>query len=210
MYITATQLGKRFRGEWVFRGLTYTFAAGGAYALLGHNGAGKSTLLQVLSAHLSPSQGGVRFALTSDNTRPLDPERVYEYLTYTAPYVELIEEMTMLEAIAFQAKFKPFVGGLTPDAVFELLGLPTRNRTKEIRFCSSGMKQRLRLALGICADVPLLLLDEPTTNLDTQGVAWYTELLTHHRADRLLCIASNTPHDYDFLQPTELHITDYK
>ncbi|MFN0034102.1 MAG: hypothetical protein ACKVUS_03480 [Saprospiraceae bacterium] len=71
------------------------------------------------------------------------------------------------------------------------------------------MKQRLKLALAICSDTPILLLDEPATNLDVQGVEWYKKLLSEHAAERLVVIASNDPHDAEFC-PQHLNIMDYK
>ena len=71
------------------------------------------------------------------------------------------------------------------------------------------MKQRVKLALAICADTPILLLDEPATNLDLQGVEWYKKLVTEYAADRIVVIASNDPHDADFCH-SHLNILDFK
>ena len=71
------------------------------------------------------------------------------------------------------------------------------------------MKQRLKIALALCAASPVVLLDEPTTNLDTQGVAWYRHLVAQYAHNRLLIIASNTAHDYDFCE-NQIDITHYK
>ena len=83
------------------------------------------------------------------------------------------------------------------------------NRNKQIRNFSSGMKQRLKLALAFCADTPLLMLDEPTSNLDAQGVDWYLSLVEKYAAGRLTIICSNQEHEYSFCQH-RLSITDYK
>ena len=85
----------------------------------------------------------------------------------------------------------------------------TKARDKAIREFSSGMKQRLKLALAICSNTPLLLLDEPTTNLDKEGVAWYRNLIDNFGADRLLVVASNVDVDFDFCEE-RVGILDYK
>lgn len=206
MHIHLQDIGKRYRLDWIFRGVNYTFEAGQRYALLGPNGSGKSTLMKVLSGHLTPSKGAVDFYLTSGN--PLPPEEVYRYISYAAPYIELIEELTLEEALRFHAGLKPLLPGMTPARVYDLLALP-RTRQKEIRFFSSGMKQRVKLALALCSDTPVLLLDEPATNLDVQGVAWYKNLIQEFAADRLVVIASNDPHDAEFC-PVHLQVLDYK
>jgi len=197
--------GKRYRLDWIFRGLDYRFESGQRYAVLGPNGSGKSTLMKVLSGHLSPSKGSVVFRKNEAQTLS---ESLYHLVSYAAPYIELIEEFTLEEALQFHAKLKPLLPGMTPNRLGEILAL-SRARSKEIRFFSSGMKQRLKLALAICSATPILLLDEPATNLDEQGVAWYKNLLQEYAADRLVVIASNDPHDAAFC-PIHLNIMDYK
>ena len=197
--------GKRYRLEWIFRGIDYTFESPGRYAVLGPNGSGKSTLLKVLSGHLSPSKGRISFEI---NGKITEPDVVYRSVSYAAPYIELIEEFTLEEALKFHAGLKPMLPGMTPARLYEILALP-RARSKEIRFFSSGMKQRVKLALAVCCDTPILLLDEPATNLDVQGVEWYKNLIRQFAEDRLVVIASNDPHDAEFC-PVHLNILDFK
>ncbi|TNE55556.1 MAG: ABC transporter ATP-binding protein [Bacteroidetes bacterium] len=203
--IQLTDAGKRYRFDWIFRRLTFRFQAGGRYALLGPNGSGKSTLMQVLSGHLSLSKGRIAF---EEDGKKTDIELTYQKISYAAPYIELIEEFTLGETLAFHHRLKPFRPPFTPETVYELLDLP-RSRHKELRFFSSGMKQRVKLALAICSDTPVVLLDEPTTNLDVRAVAWFKNLVRDHAGDRLLIIASNDPGDLD-LCDLELNLTDYK
>lgn len=197
--------GKRYRLEWIFRGIDYTFESPGRYAVLGPNGSGKSTLLKVLSGHLSPSKGRISFEI---NGKITEPDVVYRSVSYAAPYIELIEEFTLEEALKFHAGLKRMLPDMTPARLYEILALP-RARSKEIRFFSSGMKQRVKLALAICCDTPVLLLDEPATNLDVQGVEWYKNLIREFAEDRLVVIASNDPHDAEFC-PVHLNILDFK
>ncbi len=205
MTIQLQNLGKRYRLEWIFRGMNHTFHAGERWAILGPNGSGKSTLLKVLSGHLTPSKGDIFF---ENQGVKIKEESIYKKISYAAPYIELIEEFTLEEVLRFHGKLKPFLPGFTPASIYELLALP-RSRQKEIRFFSSGMKQRLKLALAVCSDTPVLLLDEPATNLDVQGVEWYKNLISEYAAERLVVIASNDPHDAEFCG-LHLNILDYK
>lgn len=205
MNIQVQNLGKRYRLEWIFRNLNQTFQAGERWAILGPNGSGKSTLMKVLSGHLSPSKGEITFL---QNDQKIKEEDVYKKVSYAAPYIELIEELTLEEALRFHARLKPLLPGFTPSALYDLLALP-KTRQKEIRFFSSGMKQRLKLIFAVCSDTPLLLLDEPATNLDIQGIEWYKNLISQYAANRLVIIASNDPHDADFC-PNHLNILAYK
>jgi ABC-type multidrug transport system ATPase subunit len=197
--------GKRFRLDWIFKGVSFTFRSGTRYAILGPNGSGKSTLLKVLSGHLTPSKGKVSF---KKGEKTVDPDLVYQMVGYAGPYIELIEEFTLEEAFDFHAALRPLLPGINKDLFFEILALP-KARHKEIRNFSSGMKQRLKLALAICSDTPILLLDEPATNLDVQGVEWYKNLVSGYAGNRLVIIASNDPHDADFC-PEHVNILDYK
>lgn len=205
MTIQVQNIGKRYRLEWIFRGLTHSFQAGDRWAILGPNGSGKSTLMKVLSGHLSPSKGDIAFI---HHNIQVKEENVYKNIGYAAPYIELIEELTLEEALKFHTRLKPLLPGFTPAALYELLALP-KTRQKEIRFFSSGMKQRLKLALAICSQTPVLLLDEPATNLDLQGIDWYKKLIAEYAQQRLVIIASNDPHDAEFC-PNHLNILDYK
>jgi ABC-type multidrug transport system ATPase subunit len=205
--ITLSNIGKRFRYEWIFQNVNTTFENGQRCAILGPNGVGKSTLMKILSGHLSPSAGTIDFEIDGKN---IDIDNVYRHLSYAAPYIEMIEELTLTEAIQFHIRFHPLSKTLTINDLIQILGFE-KSRHKEIRYFSSGMRQRLKLALAICSDSPFLLLDEPTTNLDAQGVAWYRDLMTTYTegGQRLVIIASNIAHDYDFCEKT-LNILDYK
>ncbi|MCS7035975.1 MAG: ABC transporter ATP-binding protein [Saprospiraceae bacterium] len=205
MTIALTQAGKRFGYEWIFRGLTFRFEAGVRYALSGPNGSGKSTLMKVLCGHLSLSKGEIRF---EENGQVLEPDAVYRRVSMAAPYIELIEELTLSELVRFHERMRPFRPGITAKNVLDLLQLKGA-RHKAIRFFSSGMKQRVRLALAICTEAPVLLLDEPTTNLDATGAYWYAELLHAHSTGRIVVVASNIPDDLRECTRT-LSILDYK
>ena len=134
-------------------------------------------------------------------------EDVPRQLAYCAPYLELIEELTLSELLTFHTRFKPLRPGLTPQALTELMYLEN-SRHKLVRDFSSGMKQRLKLALALYADAPLLLLDEPTTNLDRAGVAWYQEHVRATLAGRTVLVSSNVPEEYEFCAE-RLNVTDF-
>lgn len=195
MKIELSRVGKRYRREWVLREVDLTLEGTGRYAVTGPNGSGKSTLLRILSGHLSPTKGQTLF---SNQNAPLSPNEAWKYLSYAAPYIELIEEFTLLEALQFHHRFRKFAAGLQPRDLVGVLGFPDSAANKPIRFFSSGMKQRLKLVLAICTETPLLLLDEPTSNLDRQGTAWYLGLVEQFAGDRLVVVASNVEEDYAF------------
>ena len=212
MQVVLEGLGKRFRYEWIFRHMSLSLSAGQAYAVLGSNGIGKSTFMRVLSGQTTPSAGAVNMSYAGKN---VEIEDFYKYVSYAAPYIDLLEELTLAEMIDFHQKFKTLQAGLDTPAVIEWLGFQ-KSKDKQVRFFSSGMKQRLKLALAIGSTSPVLLLDEPTTNLDAQGVAWYQEAIAKFgqkssdtEGGRLVVVASNIGHDYLFCNH-QLNISDYK
>ncbi|MEM9992304.1 MAG: ATP-binding cassette domain-containing protein, partial [Bacteroidota bacterium] len=172
---------------------------------LGHNGSGKSTLMRMLAAHLSPSKGTITF---HNGSHSLAAGDFYRHISYAAPYIDVIEEFTLQEALQFHQQFRTFLDNLTVAQLIEILDFKAA-KNKEIRFFSSGMKQRLKLALALCADTSVLLLDEPTSNLDAQGMQWYQELIQEYVRNRLCIVASNVPEDYHFCTD-KLTVTDYK
>ena len=205
MKITLENIGRRFNRDWIFRGIDYTFTSGKIYAVLGPNGSGKSTLLQVLNGSLGPSAGTISY-FYEDN--PVETDEVYKHLSLAAPYLELIEEFTLDEMIDFHFKFKSYKAGIDKNELITLLAMPGA-KNKLIKYFSSGMKQRLKLALAFCSDTPMLMLDEPTSNLDTQGVDWYLSLVQQFAQNRLTIICSNQEHEYNFCDE-RLSIVDYK
>jgi ABC-type multidrug transport system ATPase subunit len=203
--ITLSQIGRRFNRDWIFRGIDYTFTGGETYAILGSNGSGKSTLLSVLNGSLGPSTGTISYFY---GDKPVEVEQIFQHLSLAAPYLELIEEFSLSEMIDFHFKFKALKPGMDKAALIELLNLPG-SANKLIRYFSSGMKQRLKLALAFCSDTSILMLDEPTSNLDSQGVEWYLSLVQQFAKDRLTIICSNQEHEYSFCRQ-RLNIADYK
>jgi len=205
MIISLQKVSKRYKYEWIFRGIDFQFEQGRSYAVTGPNGSGKSTLLKVLSGHLSPSKGKIIFA--SDGAA-IGADDVYKSVSYAAPYIDLIEEFTLSEAIDFHQQFKPFLEGLHPKDLLGLLSF-SNAKDKQVRHFSSGMKQRLKLVLALCSASPLLLLDEPTTNLDRQGMDWYRNLVERFAKGRTIVVASNVDVDFDFCDE-RVDILDYK
>lgn len=205
MKITISHAGRRFNYEWVLKNINYTFQTGNSYAILGPNGSGKSTLLQMIAGILSPSAGSIRY---ENDRAAIDSDDIFRHISMSAPYLELLEELTMPELLQFQQQFKPFLKDVSADDVINISQLGN-GLTKHVRHYSSGMKQRLKLALAVLADVPVVLLDEPTTNLDESGVSWYLDLIKNYGGNRLIIVCSNTAREYSFCSTT-IDVLDFK
>lgn len=199
-------MGRRFNQEWIFRGLDYTFTRDKSYAILGPNGSGKSTLIKVLTGQLAPSEGKISYFI---DDKEIDNDKVFEYVSIAAPYIELIEDFTLTELIDFHFQFKRYLPGFNAQRLIEILKME-KSAHKGVKHFSSGMKQRVKLILACATDSSLLFLDEPTSNLDVAGEEWYLELLELTKlANRLIIIGSNQEKEYNFCDE-RLSIMNYK
>lgn len=205
MTIQLHNAGKRYNRDWIFRDLNHTFQSGTHYAITGPNGSGKSTLLQVLSGAVSINEGLCSHTL---NNVTIAIEKIFNYTSLCAPYLELVEEFTLTEFLTFHQSFKPFVNGMSVDAVVDEIHLP-HARHKKINEYSSGMKQRVKLAQCIFSDTPLVLLDEPCTNLDAAGIGLYNHLIQTYCSGKLVVVSSNDKAEYGFCEEV-LDITAFK
>lgn len=205
MRISLSDAGKRFNQDWIFRHINIDLPAGARLAITGPNGSGKSTLLQAIGNLLTLTEG--RISYDTGEGRRL-PENIYRDIAFSAPYLELIEEMTLVEFLSFHGKFKPWLQGLTPIEIISILRLEPAAQ-KQLRYFSSGMKQRVKLAQCLLSGCSILLLDEPCSNLDAAGIAQYLELIAQYGGNRTIIVSSNDPQEYPFCTG-ELRILDYK
>ncbi|MCY7310284.1 MAG: ATP-binding cassette domain-containing protein [Chitinophagaceae bacterium] len=212
MTICLYDAGKRFNRDWIFRHFNYTFEAGQSYAITGPNGSGKSTLLQALSGGMYINEGRMEWAMgnlpTGQAGKQWANEQVYNHVSICAPYLEVVEEMTLREFLDFHHGFKPFLSGITTDSIITVLGLE-KAVNKQIRYYSSGMKQRVKLAQCIFSDTAIVLLDEPCTNLDAAGIELYHSLIADYCKDRLVVVSSNDEVEYKFCNQ-KIDISNYK
>jgi ABC-type multidrug transport system ATPase subunit len=202
--INLENLGKKFQTEWIFRNLHFQITQGEALAVIGANGSGKSTLLQIIAGNLTATSGKISYQMYN---QAIPVEIWYKKIALAAPYLELIEEFTLLELVNFQLKFKKLQNNLSSQDFIQQIGLGKAIQ-KPIKYFSSGMKQRLKLGLAFYTDTPVLLLDEPTTNLDRQGFVWYQSEIQKN-LHRLVIICSNQPAEYEVCT-TQLDIMQYK
>jgi ABC-type multidrug transport system ATPase subunit len=205
MEINLTNLGKRFNRDWIFRNLDFQFENGKHYAITGPNGSGKSTLLQLISGSAVYNEGKIDYLL---HGKHFSADRVFQKISFAAPYLDTIEELTLTEFFLFHDKMKGWLSTVTTKEIIHLSSLENAAH-KQIRYFSSGMKQRVKLAQAIFSNVPIVLLDEPLTNLDAEGVSLYHRLIEQFCKNRLLIISSNEPKEYSFCD-TIIDIKAYK
>lgn len=205
--LVADNLGKRFGARVLFRRLSFTLEGGQALAVTGANGSGKSTLLRMLAGVLAPSQGAVRLCVQAGE---VPPEARPLHAGLVAPYLNVYDDFSARENLAFLARARRLPDATHRiEAALALVALEARADDR-VRTFSSGMKQRVKYAAALLSEPPLLLLDEPTSNLDAAGLAMVERVIAHQRAQgRLLVVATNNPEEAERLDCT-LRIEDFR
>lgn len=193
MDIILENLSKRFDQQFVLRKCNFQFKDGQIYGIEGANGSGKSTLLKIISGYLSLSIGDLKYQL---NGKEISRNDIYKYICFSAPYIDLIEDLDLREIFNYHKKFKPLEVE-TLKEFREILAYDKIKPGKLIRNYSSGMKNRIKLALNILTDSDVMLLDEPTSFLDSEGVKWFTETLRKYKKQKTILIASNDRRDFE-------------
>lgn len=188
LHIQLTGCAKKFQSEWIFKDLNLELAPAAKLVILGGNGSGKSTLLQCISTAIALNKGSITY---TSGQQTISREEVQRYISLASPYLQLIEEFTLPELLDHVAPFKPFIHQMDVEAVMEQIALPNVKQ-KYIRQYSSGMKQRVKLALAILADCPVLLLDEPVSNLDKNAIRWFQELMQRYTTAKTVIVCSNS------------------
>jgi ABC-type multidrug transport system ATPase subunit len=205
MKLHLNNIGKRYNYHWIFKNINAVLQSPAIVAIKGANGSGKTTLMSILAGYQAPSEGEIEWIDCLQNK--VDADKIFQQITWCSPITELPEEFTLTEIIQFQSKFKPWLNNITASTIIEIALLQPQAHLP-ISSLSTGMKQRLKVTLAILADVKIVLLDEPTSNLDEHGINWYKNLIEQYSSNRIIIIASNMQHD--FINTTcELNMIDY-
>lgn len=204
--ISLQNVGKRYNHEWIFRGINHTFEQDKHTVILGANGSGKSTLLQIILGSTVASEGDLEYTIQGSKK---SVDNALGSFSMATPYIELIEEYTLTELLEFHQKLMPFKQGLTIDSIIKLLYLEEA-KNKQLKYYSSGMKQRVKLGLALLSDTPFVLLDEPTSNLDSKAIDWYKQLVEEHKSGRIIIVCSNDQKDEFSFCSEQLNVMEYK
>ena len=192
--ISLNQCGKSFNRHWLFQDLSGEFKTGEKWAILGPNGSGKSTLTLLLCGQILPTKGNI---IHTHQQQQIPLNQLHRYVALASPALELNEDLNTKEIFDLHAKLKPMQVENAVDVFTSLAGYGKAVLSKPIATFSSGMKQRVKLSLALMSDTPLLLLDEPFTNLDKAGEGFVRELMESFGNDRLIFIASNREEEYE-------------
>ncbi|CAI8344895.1 MAG: ABC transporter ATP-binding protein NatA [Flavobacteriales bacterium UBA4585] len=188
-------LQKKFGKQHILQDVSHTFQTGSKTVILGSNGSGKSTLIKILSGALEATEGAPTYSFEGKN---ITAKSAGLHVGIAAPYVALNPMFSLKETLAFHEQFCPFPEGFKLTDWLYKAGLAA-HEDKRLSTFSSGMLQRVRLLLAVANERPLLLLDEPLSNLDAEGVQFYSELIRSFALSKTIIVGSNYQEDeYDF------------
>lgn len=200
--IVLENIGKRYYNSWLFKNVNFTFHFNQPVAITGHNGSGKSTLLKIISGFTVPTTGNLHYD-------GLHAEHAFKHVSMAAPYLDLIADFTLLENITYFNQLKPLQQDVSETALIDFAFLNEATH-KPYKYFSSGMKQRIKLALAAWAKTQIILLDEPLANLDNQGIKWYQQQIVPLLQNRVCIVSTNNPSaEADFCNQI-LDVTTYK
>jgi len=204
--IQLNNISKKYGTQLIFSGITKNISGPASIAITGYNGSGKSTLLQMIAGYITPSSGTIKYR---SGEKEIPADEIYRQISFSAPYLDLVEEFTAEETAEFYKRFKPVGKNVSTGEILETAML-AESSGKQVKFFSSGMKQRLKLTLALMSDVPFIFLDEPASNLDRPGIEWFRNLVKRFSANKTLVISSNDSKDeIDFCNEI-IKIGDYK
>lgn len=206
MKITLKDIGKRYNDNWIFRNINLDFQENVSYVILGSNGSGKSTLLKVFAGYVDPSEGSISY---SHQGKAISRESLFRHVSLSAPYLSLIEDFSLEEMVLYHFKFKRFVNSMDAEEAIETMGLADARR-KHLKQFSTGMLQRLKIGLAILTASDILLLDEPISNLDKNGIDWFIRLMNQFTAGRTTFVCSNNRQEEYSMCGDSIEIEKYK
>ncbi|UCH64774.1 MAG: ABC transporter ATP-binding protein [Ignavibacterium sp.] len=204
--VSAIDLNMTFGRRLIFNGINFSFDEKGIYGISGPNGSGKSTLVKIMAGLLTPSKGKI---IHKSSDKEIIPEKLHNYIGFVSPYLVLYEEFSAWENLIYYEKIRGIL--LDRDLVKELLKrfLLYNRRDDLIKTYSSGMKQRMKFVFALIHKPQLLILDEPTSNLDEEGKASAYDLIKAKAEKSIVVIASNEQTDLDLCSET-LDLKNYK
>lgn len=188
-------LTKQYGPSTIFGPLTGRFATPGPIGIVGKNGSGKTTFLKICTGYLAPSSGSISWQIGDEITE--DRDRIRKLTSISAPYLEPVLELKARENMDLHFSLRKEIQPGFLNQVLPVSGI-AHAMDRPLGAFSSGMLQRFRLLLAFGSMSYFLFLDEPTANLDAEGIRFFQYLLQNHSYNRLILIASN-------LQPEELN-----
>lgn len=190
----------------IFDNINIGYNVSGVYGIEGPNGSGKSTLVKMIAGIISPNKGKISHLL---NEKEIDSDGLHNYIGFVSPYLVLYDEFSAEENILLLMNIRNRnVNAELLNSLFQKFQLEDRKKDL-LKTYSSGMKQRLKFIFALVHSPKLLLLDEPTSNLDDSGKAAVYALVQEAAKENIVIIASNEKQDLSYCSQI-LNLKEYK
>jgi heme exporter protein A len=187
--LTVDGVAKEFNRRTIFRDVSFSLRSGESLAVTGRNGSGKSTLVKIICGLLSPTRGSLAYVVDG---KPIEVDALKDHIGLVSPYLQMYDEFTGLENLEVLSRIRAdhdITADVIADAVRNV-GLWDR-RNDFVRTYSSGMKQRLKYAFAMLHRPEVLILDEPTSNLDAEGIVMVERCVKEQSSRGMLIVATN-------------------
>ncbi len=205
-FLHVKNISKFFGRRLIFKDMTFEINNNGIIGISGDNGSGKSTLVKIIAGITSPSSGEI---LHQDQGKEIIPEKLHNYIGFVSPYLVLYEEFSAYENLSFFSNIRGIKLNIErADFLLEKL-LLFKRKDDLVKTYSSGMKQRLKFIFALIHNPSLIILDEPTSNLDSGGKDTVYQLVENESKSNIIIIASNEQSDLNLCQ-REIKLEDFK
>jgi heme exporter protein A len=189
MKLTLTDVSKEFNRRSIFREVSFSVGGGDSLVITGRNGSGKSTLVKIICGLLSPTRGKIAYSFEG---KSIEHDNVRNHIGLVSPYLQLYDEFSGLENLELLSQIRSdrVLEKGRIEEVLNDVGLWER-RKDFLRTYSSGMRQRLKYAFALVHKPDILVLDEPTSNLDADGIEMVERRVSEQKKESILIVATN-------------------
>jgi ABC-type multidrug transport system ATPase subunit len=188
MKVLLKNIYKKYENKIIFNDINFEFSSPVKYGISGPNGSGKSTLLKLIASAEYPNKGNIIYYDSSEHI--IQGNLIYKYLSIVSPYIEVSNNLTLKEVLKLHFKFKQSIDNYDINKILSILEFQSFS-DKFLSTFSSGMKQKVKIALALLSNTPLVLFDEPAMNLDDDNIKWFQDLTNKFSDNRLIIIFSN-------------------
>ena len=204
--IQAKELKKTFGRRLIFNDINFDLLSNTIFGITGANGSGKSTLIKIIAGINSPTSGKIIY---KNNEKTIEPEKLHNFIGFVSPYLVLYDEFSAWENLNYFANIRDVQ--FNKDKIEHLLNqfLLYNRKDDLLKTYSSGMKQRMKFIFALMHSPKLILLDEPTSNLDDEGKESVYKIIEDEGGKNIIIVASNEKSDLQFCKE-KLKLEDYK
>jgi heme exporter protein A len=204
--IQAKDLKKTFGRRLIFNNINFDLSSCTIFGITGANGSGKSTLIKIIAGLNSPTSGKIIY---KDDEKTIEPEKLHNFIGFVSPYLVLYDEFSAWENLNYFADIRDIQ--FNKEKINHLLNqfLLYSRKDDLLKTYSSGMKQRMKFIFALMHSPKLILLDEPTSNLDDEGKESVYHIIEDEGKENIIIVASNEKSDLQFCNE-KLKLEDYK